>query len=156
MSNKTATSAPMLVKKLSSAATLPSRCSPQAAGYDLASAKDTIVPARGRALVPTDIACVLPIGTYGRIAPRSSLALKHGIHVGAGVVDPDYRGNIGVVLFNWSDADYNIKVGDRIAQLILETIQTPEIQEVTSLEPTVRGTGGFGSTDATDVKSPRA
>lgn len=70
------------------------------------SSSDIIIPAKGRAVVPTDIQIALPPGTYGRVAPRSGLAVKHFLDVGAGVIDEDYRGNVGVVLFNFSDADF--------------------------------------------------
>lgn len=70
------------------------------------SAEDTVVPARGKAVVKTDIAIRVPKGTYGRVAPRSGLAVKNFIDTGAGVVDEDYRGNVGVVLFNHSDVDF--------------------------------------------------
>jgi dUTP pyrophosphatase len=79
-------------------------------------------------------------------APRSGLAWKHSIDVGAGVIDADYRGPLGVILFNHSDQDFAVKAGDRIAQLILEVIVTPEVVEVEDLESTIRGSGGFGST----------
>jgi len=82
----------------------------------------------------------------GRVAPRSGLAVKHSIHTGAGVIDADYRGEVKVVLFNFSDIDFEIKEGDRIAQLILERIYTPDVKVVPVLETTVRGDGGFGST----------
>lgn len=82
----------------------------------------------------------------GRIAPRSGLASKHFIDTGAGVIDADYRGPVKVLLFNHADADYEIKEGDRIAQLVLERIVTPEVVEVEELEESVRGAGGFGST----------
>lgn len=88
----------------------------------------------------------VPPGTYGRIAPRSSLAWKNSLHVGAGVIDADYRGNVGVVLFNLSNEDFGIKQGDRIAQLILEKIVLAEVCEVSDLDETKRGSGGFGST----------
>lgn len=65
---------------------------------------------------------------------------------GAGVIDADYRGSVGVILFNHSDADFEVKVGDRVAQLIIEKIVTPEVEEVDDLDSTVRGSGGFGST----------
>lgn len=110
------------------------------------SAIETIVPARGKALVPTDLSIAIPEGTYARVAPRSGLAWKHGIDVGAGVIDADYRGPVGVILFNHSDVDFNVKLGDRIAQMILETIVTPEVVEVEDLDETVRGVSGFGST----------
>jgi dUTP pyrophosphatase len=80
------------------------------------------------------------------VAPRSGLAAKHSIDVGAGVIDYDYRGPVKVVLFNLSDADFSIKQGDRIAQLVLERIHTPEVVVVEKLAGTVRGAGGFGST----------
>ncbi|KAL1348633.1 deoxyuridine 5'-triphosphate nucleotidohydrolase [Arachis hypogaea] len=134
------------VKKLSDNAVLPSRASPLSAGYDLSSAVETKIPARGKALVATDLSISIPEGTYARIAPRSGLALKHSIDVGAGVIDADYRGPVGVILFNHSDVDFEVKVGDRVAQLILEKIVTPDVVEVEDLDSTVRGEGGFGST----------
>jgi dUTP pyrophosphatase len=106
------------IQHLSSTATTPSRCSDGAAGFDLYSSHTCTVPARGKALVKTDIAVVIPPHLYGRIAPRSGLAWKNSIDVGAGVIDSDYRGNIGVILFNHSDTDFNINIGDRIAQSI--------------------------------------
>lgn len=87
---------------------------------------------------------MLPIVCF--VAPRSGLAWKHSIDVGAGVVDADYRGPVGVILFNHSDVDFEVKVGDRIAQLIVEKIVTPQVVEVDDLDATVRGAGGFGST----------
>lgn len=87
-----------------------------------------------------------PEGTYGRIAPRSGLASKHFIDTGAGVIDSDYCGEVKVLLFNHASDDFPIKRGDRVAQLVLERIYTPEIIEVTDLEESVRGAGGFGST----------
>ena len=94
----------------------------------------------------TDLSIATPAGTYGRIAPRSGLAAKHFIDTGAGVIDADYRGEVKVLLFNHSEKDFEIKVGDRIAQLVLERIYTPEVMEVENLEESVRGAGGFGST----------
>ena len=94
----------------------------------------------------TGLSISFPTGLYARIAPRSGLALKRFIDVGVGVVDGDYRGEVGVVLFNHGDQDFEVKMGDRIAQLILEKIDTPPVQEVQCLDNTVRGSGGFGST----------
>lgn len=110
------------------------------------SAYDTVVPARGKALVKTDIQIEVPFGTYGRVAPRSGLAWKNFIDVGAGVIDQDYRGNVGVILFNHSETDFDVKKGDRIAQLICESIVYPKVVQADSLTETQRGEGGFGST----------
>lgn len=107
------------------------------------------VPARGKALIKTDLAIACPPGTYGRVAPRSGLAWKNSIDVGAGVIDADYRGNVGVILFNFSDDAFAVKKGDRIAQLILEKIVMADVEEVPEggdLDATARGAGGFGST----------
>lgn len=137
----------LAVKRLSERAQMPRRGSDGAAGLDLFAAEDVTVPARGRALVKTDLAIVVPEGTYGRIAPRSGLAVKHAIDVGAGVIDSDYRGNVCILLFNHSDEDFMVFGGDRVAQLILEKIQVPvEVAEVDALDETLRNSGGFGST----------
>ena len=136
----------LLVQKLSPSATIPQRGSALAAGYDLASAHDCVVPARGKALVKTDLAIALPALCYGRIAPRSGLAWKKFIDVGAGVIDADYRGNVGVVLFNHGKEDLVVQRGDRVAQLVLERISMMPCQEVEDLDATERGAGGFGST----------
>mmetsp|Transcript_25499 Transcript_25499/g.41144 ORF Transcript_25499/g.41144 Transcript_25499/m.41144 type:complete len:224 (-) Transcript_25499:35-706(-) len=143
------------VAKLSEKAMVPTRGSPLSAGYDLYSAYDATVPAGGKALVKTDIAVKCPVGTYGRVAPRSGLAWKSHIDVGAGVIDADYRGNVGVVLFNHSKVDLPIKAGDRIAQLVLEKVCMAPIVEVPKLEDTERGAGGFGSTGMRDENLPQ-
>ena len=93
----------------------------------------------------TRLAISFPTDLYARIAPKSGLALKKYIDVGAGTVDSDYRGEVGMVLFNHGDQDFEVKMGDRIAQLILEKIHTLPVEEVQGLGDTVRGTGGFGS-----------
>ncbi|KAF2187062.1 dUTP diphosphatase [Zopfia rhizophila CBS 207.26] len=134
------------VQFLSDKAKAPTKGSAFAAGHDLYSARDVVIPARGRARVDTDILIAVPAGTYGRVAPRSGLAAKHGIDTMAGVIDADYRGQVGVILANLSDEDFEIKVGDRIAQLIVEKIVMPEVVVVEKLEESVRGAGGFGST----------
>jgi len=84
------------------------------------------------------------------LAPRSGLAWKNFIDVGAGVVDADYRGNVGVILFNFSDEDFTVKPGDRVAQLILEKIDMSDVQLVDELPETARGAGGFGSTGVSE------
>ncbi|CAG9793442.1 unnamed protein product [Diatraea saccharalis] len=124
----------------------PKKGSAKAAGFDLMSAYDYVVAARGKELIKTDLQIELPPGCYGRVAPRSGLAVKNFIDVGAGVIDEDYRGNVGVVLFNHSDQEFLVKKGDRIAQLICERISYPVLKEVTNLTDTQRGDGGFGST----------
>ena len=88
----------------------------------------------------------IPSGCYGRIAPRSGLAWKHSIDVGAGVVDEDYRGNVCVILFNLSDDDFCVQRGDRIAQLICERIAKTQLIECSQLDDTDRQDKGFGST----------
>jgi dUTP pyrophosphatase len=134
------------VAKLTEHAIIPTRGSKLAAGYDLYSAYEYSIPPRGKILAKTDIQIKVPHGTYGRVAPRSGLAWKQHIDIGAGVVDEDYRGNLGVVMFNHSEVEVNIKAGDRIAQLVCEKISYPEIQELETLDDTERGEGGFGST----------
>jgi len=133
------------VKLLSESAALPKKADFGSAGFDLTSPKDAEIESRGRLLLPLDISIELPGGCYGRIAPRSGLAAKHGLDVGAGVIDPSYRGNVGVVLFNHNDAPFIIRKGDRIAQLILESYIDAEVESTDSLSETARGSGGFGS-----------
>lgn len=101
----------------------------------------------GKGIVKTGISIACPPGTYGRVAPRSGLAVKKFIDVGAGVIDADYRGEIGVVLFNFSqENDFTVSIGDRIAQLVLEQVSMVPAVEVQELTETERGAGGFGST----------
>ena len=99
--------------RLSKHAQIPTRGTYRAAGHDLYSAYDYTISAGGQVLVKTDLQIAMPPGCYGRIAPRSSLAHPHGIDVGAGVIDPDYRGNVGIVLFNLGQHDHTVKRGDR-------------------------------------------
>ncbi|XP_006881851.1 PREDICTED: deoxyuridine 5'-triphosphate nucleotidohydrolase, mitochondrial-like [Elephantulus edwardii] len=113
---------------------------------DLSSAYDYTVPPMEKARVKTDIQIALPSGCYGKVAPRSGLAAKHFLNVGVGVIDEDYRGNVGVILFNFGKEKFEVKKGDRIAQLICERIFYPVLEEVQILDDTERGSGGFGST----------
>ncbi|KAL4956699.1 dUTPase-like protein [Aspergillus filifer] len=143
----TASAIPALqVKKLTPTARAPTRGSAFAAGYDIYASKEITIPSKGKALVDTGLAIAVPEGTYGRVAPRSGLASKNFIDVGAGVIDADYRGEVKVLLFNFSDTDFTVKEGDRVAQLVLERIFTPEVVVVEELAESVRGAGGFGST----------
>ncbi|CAI2313936.1 unnamed protein product [Caenorhabditis sp. 36 PRJEB53466] len=132
--------------KLNENAQMPTYGSAAAAGADLYSAEDVVVPARGKFCVSTGLQLELPFGYYGRVAPRSGLAAKHFIDVGAGVVDSDYRGELKVLLFNFNDTAFEVKKGDRIAQLICERIAHCTYEEADDLENTDRGAGGFGST----------
>ena len=133
-------------KKLTCNAITPRRSSRNAAGFDLFSAESKEIGAQSQAIVKTDIALMLPIGTYGRIAPRSSLAANYFIDLGAGVVDYDYRGNVGVVLFNHGMQSFYVEKGQRVAQLVVEKIAMPKLVEVKVLETTERGSKGYGST----------
>jgi dUTP pyrophosphatase len=117
--------------------------SSEVAGLDLYSSLNTTVPNKGKRLIPTDLQIKLPEGCYGRIAPLSGLALAHHIDIVGGVIDEDYSGNIGVILYNHSDTAFVVSRGDRIAQLICEKIYVPSL-EVESLDSTERG-AGFGS-----------
>lgn len=103
------------MKKLIPKAHLPTKGSEHAAGYDLYSSEELKVPAKGKALVSTGISMAIPVGNYGRVAPRSGLAVKNFLDVGAGVVDADYRGEVKVLLFNFGNEDFQVNVGDRIA-----------------------------------------
>uniref|UniRef100_A0A8C5WEA9 Deoxyuridine 5'-triphosphate nucleotidohydrolase n=1 Tax=Leptobrachium leishanense TaxID=445787 RepID=A0A8C5WEA9_9ANUR len=132
--------------KLSEHAFTPTRGSARAAGYDLYSAYDYVIPPMDKAVVKTDIQICIPTGCYGRVAPRSGLAAKYFIDVGAGVIDEDYRGNVGVVMFNFGKEPFVVTKGDRVAQLICERIVYPDLHEVKVLDGTERGDGGFGST----------
>ena len=136
----------LCVKRLTKDAILPTRGSNASVGYDLYSTDQIIIPPTHRALVGTSVAILMPNGVYGRVAPRSGLAVKHGIQVGAGVIDPDYTGEVKVVLFNHGDKVFEVKKGERIAQLILEKCETPGVEEIGVIEETNRGAGGFGST----------
>ena len=133
--------------KASDKACTPTKGSLFAAGHDLYSAVDEIIKPWGKAIISTDLIVALPMGTYGRIAPRSGLATYHSINVGAGVIDPDFRGIIKIILFNHSNVEFQVKRGDRVAQLICEKIVNPDLLEVSplSLSKTVRGSSGFGS-----------
>ena len=139
------------VKLLSSKAKLPAKGTSLAAGYDLTSAQQITIPVNGRALVQTDISISVPKGTYGRIAPRSGLAVKHGITTGAGVIDADYTGPIGIVLFNHGNQEFQIREGDRVAQLILEQIANKPVIEVQELTQTSWGDKRFGSTGSQQI-----
>ena len=123
-----------------------------AAGYDLYAhiTTDVTVPAGERRLIATGISLAIPHGYYGRIAPRSGLALNHGIDVLAGVIDSDYRGEIGVILLNTGRTSYKVRPHERIAQIIFERCYNVDWRELAGtdfgVDSSGRGSGGFGST----------
>ncbi len=139
--------------KLEEGATAPRRTSEGAAGYDLYAYNPDGRPLflEKRLMVRTGCSVAIPPGYYGRIAERSSLAWKYGVSVGGGVIDCDYRGEVKVILSKDNDMFFSVRHGDRIAQLILEKISTPEVEVVESLDDTERGEGGFGSTGLNDT-----
>lgn len=136
----------MSVKLLNSDAIVPTRGSDSAAGYDLYSLKDVWINQSDIAVISTGIAMKVPLGTYGRIAPRSGLSVKYKLDVLAGVIDADYRGEIMVAIMNHSRQKVCLPAKSRIAQIIFEKIETPQLQVVEDLDETSRGSGGFGST----------
>jgi dUTP pyrophosphatase len=131
---------------------LPAYQSAQAAGFDLQAAvpasAPVVLPPGHRALISTGIAVALPPGTEGQIRPRSGLALRHGVTVlnAPGTVDPDYRGEIQVILVNLGQDPFKVERGMRIAQFVIAPIMQAAIVEAANLDETTRGVRGFGST----------
>ncbi len=140
----------LLVKKFDEHAKLPVKGSLSAAGFDISSNEDKVIKAQDQAIIGTGIGFTVPVGTYGRIAPRSGLAAKHKINVHAGVIDADYQAEVKIILYNHSTQDFKVNKGDRIAQLILErNIDDCEVLHVEDLINTTnskREMNGFGST----------
>ena len=137
----------MKIKLLVEGAKTPFRANKTDAGADICSVEDAIITPLERKAIGTGISIEIPEGYYGRIAPRSGLAYKNGIDVLAGVVDSSYRGEIKVILFNTDkENSFEIKKGERIAQLIIEDHFNFEFDVVEELAYTERGSGGFGST----------
>lgn len=135
------------VKKLRPEARLPCRAHPGDAGLDLYAAEALTLAPGAFARVGTGLALELPPGTEGQVRPRSGLAVRHGVTVlnAPGTIDAGYRGEVGVVLINHGPQPVRIAPGMRIAQLVVQPILTPQVQEVAALSETARGTGGFGS-----------
>lgn len=127
---------------------LPAYATAGAAGMDIVAAEDLILASGARAAVATGFAIAIPEGYEVQVRPRSGLALKHGVTClnTPGTIDSDYRGEVKVILANLGAEPFGIARGDRIAQLVPAPVQRAMLQEVESLEDTVRGTGGFGST----------
>ncbi|MGH9011244.1 MAG: dUTP diphosphatase [Acidimicrobiia bacterium] len=138
------------VRRLDPALPLPATAHAGDAGYDLRAREAVVIaPAGGRAAVPTGIAVAIPPGFAGLVLPRSGLALRHGVTClnAPGLIDAGYRDEIRVILVNHDPAEpFEIEVGDRIAQLVIQAVETVEWDEVADLGETTRGLGGFGST----------
>ena len=139
------------VKKLKESATIPTRGSEYAAGYDLYSANTeyVFIPAHSTAKIGTGLAFEIPHGYFGAIFARSGMATKIGVRPAncVGVCDEDYRGEYIVALHNDTNEDVIIMPHERIAQLVIMPYLTAEFEEVDDLSETERGNGGFGSTD---------
>ena len=141
----------MKVARLDPRAVIPTRAYDHDAGLDLYALESGRLAPGQRASVRTGIAVEIPDGQAGLVLPRSGLAAKHGIALvnAPGLIDAGYRGEVRVLLLNTDpDAAFSIAAGDRIAQLVLVRIETPEIEEVDELGQSVRGSGGFGSSGA--------
>ena len=124
----------------------PNRGSKMSAGVDLYSPeKITLLPGKAT-LIEMGITFTFPQGTYGRIAPRSGLALRHNIWINGGVIDPDYTGEIKIIMINLNSENYYIQQNDKICQIICEKIQIPTLEEVDYINETERSNNGFGST----------
>lgn len=139
----------LLIKLNTASALEPHRSSAGAIGLDLyADTPDRVIHIGigERKLIPLGFSMALPHGHYGRIAPRSGLAWKHGIHVMAGVIDEDYRGEMFALLYNAGQEVFRVQHHDRVAQLIIEKAMKPSVVVVDNLDETERGSGGFGST----------
>jgi dUTP pyrophosphatase len=136
-------------RRLSPEARPPDQAHAGDAGYDLHAAEAVTIAPGERASVGTGIAVAIPAGRAGLVVPRSGLAARHGISVvnAPGLIDSGYRGELRVLLLNTDRSEaFAVEPGDRIAQLVLVEVGTPELEEVDELDETARGAGGFGST----------
>jgi dUTP pyrophosphatase len=133
-----------------SAHALPSYETAASAGMDLRAnlVESIMLKPMQRKLIPTGLFLELPVGYEAQIRPRSGLALKHGISIlnSPGTIDADYRGEIKILLINFSDADFEVQDGDRVAQMIVASHEQVQWDEVELLSETVRGAGGYGHT----------
>src|SRR5215217_1135714 len=137
----------MEVQLLHPRAQAPERTRPGDAGYDLHCVEPFALAPGERGVIGTGVAVALPDGVAGLVVPRSGLAARHGLSVvnGPGLIDPNYRGEIKVVLVNLGDERFSADAGDRIAQLLLVPYWAPELRVVDALPDSERGAGGFGS-----------
>ena len=135
----------LLIQRLSENATIPVRSTEGSAGLDVFASENIIIKPNFQEIVNTDFAIKCPVGTYARLADRSSLALKK-IRLSGGVIDSDYTGPVKIVLHNYGDVEYQILKGDRICQMIITPVSFPQVMEVSKLPHTERDVNGFGST----------
>ena len=137
------------LKLINDNATVPSRKHDSDIGYDISAAIDVLIPSKQVQLINTGIAINLPNQCAGFVLPRSGLASKHKITLinSPGLIDPGYTGELMVPLINHGSSDYQIKIGDRIAQLVLINTNSVQFKIVENLPDTDRSAGGFGSTD---------
>lgn len=135
-------------RKVHPDAVLPAYAHPSDAGMDVRSVDDLTIAPGKRALVHTGLVMLLPPDYEAQVRPRSGLALKSGVTVlnTPGTIDSGYRGEVGVILANFGEADFQVKKGDKIAQIVIAPVTQPEIVETTEVDETDRGSGGFGST----------
>lgn len=136
----------MSLVRVTGSGALPEYGSADAAGADLRAAEATVIPPGGIASITTGLRIELPPDCVGLVWPRSGLAARHGIDTLAGVIDADYRGEVKVVLANHGGVPFEVNVGDRIAQLLVQRVERPRFERADSLAPSGRGEGGFGST----------
>ena len=134
-------------RKVSNKAIPPDRSTPGSVGLDLKSPECYEIPARSNLTIPIELAFQMPDGHYGQIISRSNLAANFGIVVEAGVIDPDYTGNVVVVLHNHGDKPYEVQAGEQIAQMVLLRTSIPRMKEVAEMPFTHRGINAFGSTE---------
>ena len=130
--------------KMSTNAVTPTRATEGSVGLDFYSPADYIIPPHSQLLIPTQIKLQIPLGHYGRLASKSGLAILHQLYVGAGVIDPDYMGEIMILLINTASRVHPIMKGDPVAQLILEKVSIPILRELKELPSTTRGAHGCG------------
>jgi dUTP pyrophosphatase len=134
------------IKKLHPDAKLPTYAHPGDAGMDLYTYEDTHIPAHGRVLVPSGIAMAIPDGYVGLVWDKSGVSYKAGLKVIGGVADAGYRGQIFVGILNTTDEEYVFEKGDKVAQMLIQKVERPDIIEVNELDETSRGDRAFGST----------
>ena len=135
-------------KKLDANATAPQRAQDLDAGYDITASEDVVLEPGKNYLVPTGIAVETPQGTYAAVHPRSGIAARHRVTIvnAPGTIDEGYRGEVFVNLINHGSTPFSVKIGMRIAQLVIQKYETPDVREVQELSDTSRGTAGHGST----------